>query len=200
MQNLLQNFRFFWYVKEFTRKDDKNAMNVKRSEDCFIKSTGKWKEVGYHHRHPCQRTPTLRCLLLGSAGAGKTSLLRRYFHGTFNRRRNSTMGADFYSKKVSNPFFMNGVLGMEQRFDDDKRSRIAAGLRTRGSKKKKKRKEKKSKKKKKQEGSRLISTDDVQFSQSTENVSSCSGFSQINRPFMTSPEISREPYIFLQMW
>jgi len=108
------------------------------------------------------------------------------------------MGADFYSKKVSNPFFMNGVLGMEQRFDDDERSRIAAGLRTRGSKKK--RKKKKSKKKKKQEGSRLISTDDVQFSQSTEKVSSCSGFSQINRPFMTSPEISREPYIFLQMW
>jgi len=53
------------------------------------------------------------------------------------------MGADFYSKKVSNPFFMNGVLGMEQRFDDDERSRIVAGLRTRGSKKKKKRKKKK---------------------------------------------------------
>ena len=56
----------------------------------------------------------LKCIILGSANAGKTSLLRRYIHGTFeghghdnsitNRRRgrstNSTLGADYYVKKA----------------------------------------------------------------------------------------------------
>lgn len=75
----------------------------------------------------------LKCLVLGSAGAGKTSLLRRYNYGTFeghhhpgddrgdactqsgtatndwrSGRRNptSTLGADYYIKKISNPLFV----------------------------------------------------------------------------------------------
>lgn len=42
----------------------------------------------------------LRFVVLGGANAGKTSILRRYFHGTFDVDRMPTMGADFYSKKV----------------------------------------------------------------------------------------------------
>ncbi|KAL3801149.1 hypothetical protein ACHAW5_011097 [Stephanodiscus triporus] len=56
----------------------------------------------------------LKCIVLGSAGAGKTSLLRRYTHGTFegpagdgrdNHWRRRTRGADYYTKKVANPLF-----------------------------------------------------------------------------------------------
>ena len=72
----------------------------------------------------------LKCLVLGSAGAGKTSLLRRYHYGTFEghhhrgndcddvftrsdttnnswrsgkRNPTSTLGADYYIKKIPNP-------------------------------------------------------------------------------------------------
>jgi GTPase SAR1 family protein len=42
----------------------------------------------------------LQFLVLGAAGAGKTSLLRRFFHGQFTYRRAPTVGADFYVGKV----------------------------------------------------------------------------------------------------
>jgi len=45
----------------------------------------------------------LKCIVLGAAAAGKTSVLRRYFHGTFEYGAKSTIGADFYSRKVKNP-------------------------------------------------------------------------------------------------
>ncbi len=66
----------------------------------------------------------LKCLVLGSAGAGKTSLLRRYHYGTFEihhhrgndcddvftrsdtRNPTSTLGADYYIQKISNPLFV----------------------------------------------------------------------------------------------
>jgi len=47
--------------------------------------------------------PRLKCIVLGSASAGKTSILRRYFHRTFEHGRSSTMGGDFYSRKIPNP-------------------------------------------------------------------------------------------------
>eukprot|EP00985_Skeletonema_marinoi_P024027 scaffold16435_cov102-Skeletonema_marinoi.AAC.3 len=56
----------------------------------------------------------LKCIILGSANAGKTCLLRRYVHGKFeddievnkssskrvSRSTNSTLGADYYVKKT----------------------------------------------------------------------------------------------------
>ncbi|KAL9187568.1 hypothetical protein ACHAXT_001671 [Thalassiosira profunda] len=70
----------------------------------------------------------LKCLVLGSAGAGKTSLLRRFVRGAFeggprgdraprggefhelSERRStpSTLGADYYVKRVANPLFQKG--------------------------------------------------------------------------------------------
>lgn len=49
----------------------------------------------------------LKFVILGGANAGKTSILRRYFHGTFDTDRMPTMGADFYSKKVEFEFVVN---------------------------------------------------------------------------------------------
>ena len=63
-----------------------------------------------HHRGATR----LKCIILGSANAGKTCLLRRYVHGTFEddiemskdatkgivRSTNSTLGADYYVKKT----------------------------------------------------------------------------------------------------
>ena len=45
----------------------------------------------------------LKILVLGGAGAGKTSILRRYFGGTFHTERIPTMGSDFFTKKIPNP-------------------------------------------------------------------------------------------------
>ena len=45
----------------------------------------------------------IKCLVLGGAGAGKTSILRRYFHGSFQPQRVPTMGSDFYTKRVPEP-------------------------------------------------------------------------------------------------
>lgn len=52
-------------------------------------------------------TPSIRikCIVLGAAGAGKTSILRRYFSNIFHRERSPTLGADFYSGRVKNPSF-----------------------------------------------------------------------------------------------
>lgn len=75
---------------------------------------------------PRPRPPLrLKCIVLGSAGAGKTSLLRRFVHGTFEgsggagnggdptagtgsgsgRGTASTLGADYYVRTVDNPLF-----------------------------------------------------------------------------------------------
>jgi GTPase SAR1 family protein len=42
----------------------------------------------------------LKFLVLGAAGAGKTSLLRRYFYNQFDQHRMPTLGSDFYWGKV----------------------------------------------------------------------------------------------------
>lgn len=47
------------------------------------------------------RRNQLQFIILGAAGAGKTSLLRRFFHGNFSNRRAPTVGADFYVGTVS---------------------------------------------------------------------------------------------------
>lgn len=40
---------------------------------------------------------------MGAAGAGKTSILRRYFGGSFEKNRVPTIGADFYTGRIKNP-------------------------------------------------------------------------------------------------
>lgn len=48
-----------------------------------------------HNRQRCT------CIVLGAAGAGKTSLVRRYFRGTFEQgHRVPTLGSDFYTGRV----------------------------------------------------------------------------------------------------
>ncbi|KAL7455142.1 hypothetical protein ACHAWC_006707 [Mediolabrus comicus] len=71
-----------------------------------------------HHHHQTAQPSyhRLRCIVLGSANAGKTCLLRRYVHDRFEddievnrsatkrvaRSTNSTLGADYYVKKINN--------------------------------------------------------------------------------------------------
>eukprot|EP00544_Gedaniella_sp_CCMP2646_P004376 CAMPEP_0202493644 /NCGR_PEP_ID=MMETSP1361-20130828/9910_1 /ASSEMBLY_ACC=CAM_ASM_000849 /TAXON_ID=210615 /ORGANISM="Staurosira complex sp., Strain CCMP2646" /LENGTH=328 /DNA_ID=CAMNT_0049123985 /DNA_START=99 /DNA_END=1085 /DNA_ORIENTATION=- len=42
----------------------------------------------------------VKCIVLGAAGAGKTSILRRYFNDTFSSYRVPTQGSDFYTGRV----------------------------------------------------------------------------------------------------
>jgi small GTP-binding protein len=48
-----------------------------------------------------RRTIRIKCLVLGAAGAGKTSLLRRYFHNKFDIARIPTLGCDFFTARVT---------------------------------------------------------------------------------------------------
>jgi small GTP-binding protein len=52
-------------------------------------------------RQPRKRQ--LKFLVLGAAGAGKTSLLRRYFYQQFDYERMPTVGSDFYVGRIRNP-------------------------------------------------------------------------------------------------
>jgi len=45
----------------------------------------------------------LKFIVLGGANAGKTSILRNYFHGNFDPARRPTVGSDFYTKKMPLP-------------------------------------------------------------------------------------------------
>ena len=70
----------------------------------------------HHHQTAQPSYHRLRCIVLGSANAGKTCLLRRYVHDRFEddievnrsatkrvaRSTNSTLGADYYVKKINN--------------------------------------------------------------------------------------------------
>lgn len=42
----------------------------------------------------------VKCIVLGAAGAGKTSILRRYFNDTFSSARVPTQGSDWYTGRV----------------------------------------------------------------------------------------------------
>jgi small GTP-binding protein len=52
----------------------------------------------------------VKCIVLGAAGAGKTSILRRYFSNAFFRERVPTLGSDFYTGrvKIKNPIRQDG--------------------------------------------------------------------------------------------
>ena len=42
----------------------------------------------------------LKTIILGDCGVGKTTMLYRYYNGTFNTENNSTVGVNFVSKYV----------------------------------------------------------------------------------------------------
>uniref|UniRef100_A0A7S4QM22 Uncharacterized protein n=1 Tax=Ditylum brightwellii TaxID=49249 RepID=A0A7S4QM22_9STRA len=48
----------------------------------------------------------LKCIVLGATGVGKTSILRRLVHNTFDPHRDSTLGADFYTYRIKNPLLL----------------------------------------------------------------------------------------------
>ncbi len=50
-----------------------------------------------------ETTARLKILLLGDNRVGKTSLIRRYVHGTFSEGYQATLGVDFVIKKVKLP-------------------------------------------------------------------------------------------------
>jgi GTPase SAR1 family protein len=62
--------------------------------------------TSWQHPPPPTTTATitkvkkLKCIVLGGANAGKTSILRRYFNGNFDINRMPTMGSDFYTRKM----------------------------------------------------------------------------------------------------
>ena len=58
-------------------------------------------------------TKKLKCIVLGGAGAGKTSILRRYFHNQFDFHRMPTLGSDFYTRKILEP--QTGLGGEEKK-------------------------------------------------------------------------------------
>ena len=112
---------------------------------------------------PYPHNPQLRlkCIVLGSANAGKTSLLRRFTYGTFeggaghppddasssssrayypnnsnsNKRRGSrsttsTLGADYYVKKVDNPMYQNHENAQHDQHDQQRQSSAAENTNT----------------------------------------------------------------------
>eukprot|EP00978_Attheya_sp_CCMP212_P028682 scaffold99754_cov58-Attheya_sp.AAC.1 len=60
-----------------------------------------------HEAVSASRRPNikLKCIVLGAAGAGKTSILRRFYHNNFKHERVPTVGSDFYTRKIPNPVY-----------------------------------------------------------------------------------------------
>mmetsp|Transcript_19191 Transcript_19191/g.30922 ORF Transcript_19191/g.30922 Transcript_19191/m.30922 type:complete len:385 (+) Transcript_19191:195-1349(+) len=62
----------------------------------------------------------LKFVVLGGSHAGKTSVLRRYFHGTFDESRMPTVGADFYSGRIEYPSTRKAGSGSSSSCDEKK--------------------------------------------------------------------------------
>lgn len=84
----------------------------------------------------------VKCIVLGAAGAGKTSILRRYFNNTFSDYRVPTQGSDFYTGRVRNPLLSHTDNNEDEKkehapvdvsltiFDTAGRERFVAGRKT----------------------------------------------------------------------
>ena len=168
----------------------------------------KSNETSNHNSLAARRMPIrLKCIVLGSAGAGKTSILRRYFHQAFDYGRNPTIGADFYSRQIRNPAHVppsEGVLHgksgrtieqggekYERKLKKKEKTRIA--LKNSKDVEATKSKSRRSKKKKKNELKSSLQIKD-RNAESGESNSYLSGATEFRQ------EIIREPYISLQMW
>jgi Ras-related protein Rab-7A len=58
------------------------------------------QHTGYGNGGRGRKSVTLKVILLGDSGVGKTSLMRQYVTHKFEQRFKATIGADFFSKEV----------------------------------------------------------------------------------------------------
>jgi len=65
----------------------------------------------------------VKCIVLGAAGAGKTSILRRYFNNIFSDYRVPTQGSDFYTGRVRNPLQLS-----HENNEDEKKEHYAVDV------------------------------------------------------------------------
>ena len=126
----------------------------------------------------------VKALVLGSSGAGKTSFNRRYFHGTYEEHRRSTICADFYSRIIPNPIYLPTG---ESEIDGS------------SSKRKSKKKDKK-KKKHKKKISKAAMTNEEEASESVpQSAPQHFQLPSDNAP-SNDPSIYQNPTVALQMW
>jgi len=128
---------------------------------------------------PINKQIRIKCIVLGSSGAGKTSFLRRFFHKTFEDERKSTICADFYSSIQPNPLYKKVE-------DDGGDSNYVSKTKSRDGNSKKHKK----KKKKKSDGDRTTK----KTASSTTNTST----NTTTKP--QNEEIPQKPFVALQMW
>ena len=144
-----------------------------------------------------KRPIRLKCLVLGSSGAGKTKFNRRYFHGTYEEDRKSTICADFYSSIIPNPIYV------PMHFDRNGNGKDGDSL----SKKKSKSKSK-SKKKKKHKKKEAATTKSTSVEKTSSKPISQSHLLHQSAPQHLLPQsfplqdlsICQNPNVALQMW
>ena len=108
----------------------------------------KLQNINNNHRHHQQQQLRIKCIVLGSAGAGKTSFLRRYMNGIFEKGyRKSTLGADYYTKVISNKWYNNSIsISSRSDANEDESCNLQHRIDHKKEKKKKKKVDKKTKK------------------------------------------------------
>jgi GTPase SAR1 and related small G proteins len=131
----------------------------------------------------------VKCIILGSSGAGKTSFSRRYFKGIYEEDRHSTICADFYSRIIENPL-LDSPNESSHKDACHSCNKISNGIRKSRTRKdsapfRKKRKKKSSAKEKTGGGS----------NSDPDNLDS-----SMQKSMSSELSISQVPYIALQMW
>ena len=134
------------------------------------------------------RNTRLKCIVLGSSGAGKTSFIRRYFNKTFEGARKSTICADFYSKIIPNPLHR-----VEELKDDPQ---VKCDSSTLSKKKNREKKTKNHKKKKHKKTSSEVRQTKKRYTEYAPNHSTVGKKSTLSK---TSQRVQNE-FVALQMW
>jgi GTPase SAR1 family protein len=93
-------------------KKIEGATTKKKEQERKEKMKTTWTPPPPQPQQPVQaqqqpKQQRIKCVVLGAADAGKTSLLRRYFRDTFHCDRTPTMGSDFYTLQTSLPIRSN---------------------------------------------------------------------------------------------
>ena len=85
-------------------KNRSNKINGRSRKSRWSNKTNSASQQKPSRNPPPKVKRKLQCLLLGAAGAGKTSIMRRYFHRHFEAgTRVPTLGSDFYIGRVTVP-------------------------------------------------------------------------------------------------
>jgi GTPase SAR1 family protein len=135
----------------------------------------------------------------GTLFVGKTSFLRRYFTGKFEYgNRKSTLGADFYSKIVTNPLYIENNPHNDD--IDDSASSLKSSIKT----DEKKRHKKISKKKKKKKDKKQSSNDSITSATTATSDTKSTIINHLNDTITHGldhdPYITTPPHIALQIW